>query len=91
MITTETVSPFEYPAGRTVRLTSDASVTIGEVVAVTRHPSGARFDGPAVVVAAFISSTPGVGPWVEVVALGDTTRRFVGRRYSDVLPPRPVG
>ena len=88
--TGETVAPFTYPVGAVVRLTASAEVTIGETVNIDLHPSGSAFDGPAVVVAAFMSSTPGVGPYVEVVALGDPTHRRVGRRYDDVLPLRPM-
>lgn len=81
--------PFQYPFGKVLRLSGDAEVTIGEVVTVKLHPSGPRFDGPAVVVSAFNSPTPSVGPVVEVVALADASHRLVCRRYSDVLPARP--
>ena len=90
MTTSETTAPFNFPAGQTIRLTANAMVVIGELVTLNLRPSGDHFNGPAVVVAAFISSTPGVGPYVLAVALGDTSRREVGRRYSDVLPSRPV-
>ena len=76
-----------YEAGKVVRLTADISVTIGALVTMTSHPSGTQFDGPAVIVAAYLSSTPGTGAeraTVELVSLKDTTQRVVARRATDM-------
>ena len=75
---------FAHPAGTIIRFTGIA-VAIGQVVNVSLHPSGARFDGAAVVVSAYTASTPGVGPMVKVISLSDPTHRQVVKHLADVV------
>jgi hypothetical protein len=70
----------DFPAGTTRRLTDDITITIGSITDITAHPSGTRFDGPAVIVAAFINSF-GI-PFIDVVSITDPGRRIVRRRIS---------
>lgn len=63
----------------------EGEINVGDITTVTLHPSGIRFDGPARVVAAYLSSTPGVGAVVEVVSLSDPNERRVIRLLSEVL------
>ena len=65
----------DYAAGTTVNLTESVSVVIGSITTVDLHPSGAAFDGPAVIVSAYINAfgTPIIG----AVSLADTTGRII--------------
>lgn len=69
------MSNMTFAAGTTVRLTSDITVTIGEVVTITSHPSGPAFDGPGVVVSASVNAQ-GFAV-VRAVSLSDPTERIV--------------
>jgi hypothetical protein len=65
----------DYPAGTTANLTDTVSVVIGSITTVDSHPSGAPFDGPAVIVSAYINAF-GI-PIVGVVSLADATARVI--------------
>lgn len=69
----------------------EGEINIGDIVNITLHPSGVRFNGPARVVAAYLSSTPGVGPIVQLVSLSDPNERSVPRLLTEVLCSRCSG
>lgn len=76
-------------AGTERRLLENLTVTIGEVREVRHHPSGTRFNGPAVVVSAWTSPIFGLGVrrngerfiptgvFVRLVSLSDPNGREV--------------
>ena len=66
-----------FDAGRVVRFTDTHSVTLGTVTTVDLHPNGTQYDGPAVVVAAFITNGH---PVVSVVSLSDPLGLVVTQR-----------
>lgn len=64
--------------GQVVRLTETVQVTIGETVQVSLHPSGRKYDGDAIVVAAFLGGIgPNYIPMVSVISVNDETCRIV--------------
>ena len=70
-----------FEAGKTVKLTAEVTVVLGSVVENKLHPSGTQFDGPAVVVAAFLAGVP-LTPFVKVVSLSDPSETEVTHRAS---------
>ena len=66
-----------YAAGTTANLTADVSVVIGSLTTITDHPSGVSFDGPAVVVSAYINAAG--APIINLVSIADPTARVVTR------------
>ncbi len=74
-----------YNAGQVIKLTQEVTVILGQVVTVNLHPSGTQFDGPAVVVAAYLGSSVPSVPIVKVVSLSDPALREVVRLAKDVI------
>ena len=81
-----------FEAGTVRRLLEGVTVTLGEIREISLHPSGVRFDGPAVVVGAFTNpvfglglrdttgrrfDNPPLGAFVKLVSLSDPSRRVV--------------
>lgn len=63
-----------YAAGTVSKLTPDVHVTLGKVVEVALHPSGSAYDGPAVIVSAYISNGNNM---IKVISPKDPTHRQV--------------
>lgn len=87
-----------FEAGTERHLLDGLTITLGEVREIRLHPSGTRFDGPAVVVAAWTNTVfglsdsrgrrvgPVTGAFVRLVSLSDPARREVTELVATVLP-----
>lgn len=58
----------DYEAGRIVRFDGSLSVTIGTITTLALHPAGTQYDGPAVIVNAYITNGR---PVISMVSLSD--------------------
>lgn len=65
---------FRQPAGTRCDLGDGIVVSIGEVTTIDLHPSGTRFDGPAIIVSAYISNGNKIA---RAISLADPTFREV--------------
>jgi len=73
-------------------LLRNLTVTLGDTVEITMHPSGRRFDGPARIVRAWINPVHGLGlgfiplgAFVKAVALNDPTGREVTVQLASTI------